>query len=100
MTTLYPYPTEAEQQALFDAFFESKILVTCFDERFVKTKKVTRASEIAHCSSDTFETVSKKCHNGSFRFSPYREKLVSKGRHKLARVISIPSARDKVVCAR
>lgn len=97
MTTQTPYITEADQQTLFDDLFAPETLTTCFDTRFVKTDKVKRASEIAHCSADTFETVSRKCHNGSFRFSPYREKLVSKGRHKLARVISIPSARDKVV---
>lgn len=44
-----------------------------------------------------FDIVSRKCANGRFRFSPYREKLISRGGHKIPRVICIPSLRDKVV---
>ena len=40
--------------------------------------------------------VSEKCLNGSFRFTPYLEKLKSKGRGKTV-VISIPTIRDRVV---
>ncbi|MEN5070162.1 reverse transcriptase domain-containing protein [Stenotrophomonas sp. TWI1183] len=41
--------------------------------------------------------VSAKLIDGSFRFSPYLEKLVSKGRARAPRVIAKPTIRDKLV---
>lgn len=38
-----------------------------------------------------------KCKEGTFRFSPYNERLVMKGRGKAPRVISVPSVRDRLV---
>lgn len=44
-----------------------------------------------------FEIIERKCKDGSYTFSPYLEKLISKGRDKNPRVISIPTLRDKLV---
>lgn len=44
-----------------------------------------------------FEIIERKCRDGSYIFSPYLEKLISKGRDKKPRVISIPTLRDKLV---
>ncbi|MEC0106779.1 reverse transcriptase domain-containing protein [Paenibacillus taichungensis] len=40
--------------------------------------------------------ISRKSQNGRYKFTPYMEKLVLKGRGKSPRVISIPTIRDKV----
>lgn len=40
--------------------------------------------------------VQARMRNGSYRFTPYREVLVSKGRDRLPRVISIPTVRDRL----
>ncbi|WP_245555178.1 reverse transcriptase domain-containing protein [Ahrensia kielensis] len=42
-------------------------------------------------------TLIRKLKIGTFQFSPYREKLLSKGVNKLPRQISIPTVRDKLV---
>ncbi|MGB6018295.1 MAG: reverse transcriptase/maturase family protein [Sulfurimonadaceae bacterium] len=42
------------------------------------------------------ETINRKTMNNSYDFSFYKEKLISKGRTKYPRVISIPTIRDKV----
>ena len=42
------------------------------------------------------EDISRKVLNGTYKFTPYKEKLVLKGKDKNPRVISIPSIRDKV----
>lgn len=43
------------------------------------------------------ETIVRKVANGTYNFSKYREKLISKGRDRKPRVISIPTIRDKIV---
>lgn len=47
--------------------------------------------------SDELPIVAKRCKEGTYRFSPYKEKLVLKGRDKFPRVLSIPSVRDRLV---
>ena len=44
-----------------------------------------------------FAIISHKCLDGTFRFSPYLETLVLKGRNKLPRVIAVPTLRDQMV---
>src|SRR5215217_453412 len=41
--------------------------------------------------------VSEKIRSGTFRFTRYRERLILKGANKNPRVISIPTARDRIV---
>ena len=38
----------------------------------------------------------RKVRNGTYKFTPYREKLISRGSKKLPRVVSIPTIRDKL----
>lgn len=45
------------------------------------------------------ELISKKVLSGRYRFTHYREILISKGRNKYPRVISIPTIRDKLALA-
>lgn len=44
-----------------------------------------------------FPKIAEKCLNGSYHFSCYREKTVSKGANKFPRVLSIPTMRDRLV---
>jgi len=41
--------------------------------------------------------ICRKCRIGTYKFSPYLEQLISKGKDKKPRVISIPTIRDKIV---
>lgn len=43
------------------------------------------------------ELILRKVNNGTYRFSRYKEKLISKGPGKPPRVISIPTVRDRIV---
>lgn len=43
------------------------------------------------------DDIAERCLKGTYRFSPYREKLVMKGRGKIPRVLSVPSFRDRLV---
>lgn len=38
-----------------------------------------------------------RCLNGTYEFSPYREKLILKGRNRTPRVLSVPTMRDRLV---
>ena len=43
------------------------------------------------------DSIHRKIHDGTYRFSSYKEKLILKGAGKNPRVISIPSIRDRIV---
>ena len=43
------------------------------------------------------DSIYRKIHDGKYRFSSYKEKLILKGAGKNPRVISIPSIRDRIV---
>lgn len=49
--------------------------------------------------STNIQLISKKVLNGTYSFTRYREVLISKGRGKEPRVISIPTIRDKLALA-
>ncbi|NEZ03074.1 RNA-dependent DNA polymerase [Wenzhouxiangella sp. XN201] len=46
---------------------------------------------------ENISTISKKCLNGDFSFTRYKLRLISKGRGKAPREISIPTVRDRLV---
>ncbi|CAM4123126.1 reverse transcriptase domain-containing protein [Bordetella muralis] len=46
---------------------------------------------------EQLKIVSRKVLAGSYKFTPYKEKLISKGKGKFPRVISIPTVRDRIV---
>lgn len=45
---------------------------------------------------ENIDVVYRKIRNGSYKFTPYREKLILRGSKKLPRVVSIPTIRDKL----
>jgi RNA-directed DNA polymerase len=46
--------------------------------------------------SDELNIIIKKVDSGKYLFTPYKEKLISKGAESFPRAISIPSARDRI----
>ncbi|MFX3011338.1 maturase, partial [Klebsiella pneumoniae] len=89
------------QEKLFKKLFSPKSLFDVYTERFSKSaaKGLDRINgmQYSNRARKELKKVSEKCLNGSFRFTPYLEKLKSKGRGKKPRVISIPTIRDRVV---
>lgn len=75
---------------LVQRHFSANSLSACFDQRF-------NDGQTPKPDMSFFETLSRKCLDGSFRFSPYREKIISKGRNKYPRVLCVPSKRDQLV---
>lgn len=90
-----------EQKRLFAELFSAESLLETFNEKFIgsNAKGIDRLNGLQFSlrSAQELSITSSKCLNGTFRFSPYLEKLKSKGRGKSPRVISIPTVRDRVV---
>ncbi|HDK8895750.1 TPA: maturase [Escherichia coli] len=92
---------ERAQETLFKKLFSPKSLFDVYSDKFSKSaaKGIDRINGMQYSSRARKELkkVSEKCLDGSFRFTPYLEKLKSKGRGKSPRVISIPTIRDRIV---
>jgi RNA-directed DNA polymerase len=86
---------------LFAYLFSPAELVRVFEEKFSQSsgKGVDRLNGFQFVARATGElsVASRKCLDGSYRFSPYLEVLKAKGRGKLPRIIGIPTIRDRVV---
>ena len=82
-------------------FFNASHFSEYYNEK-MKSKKgggrdgLTPAAFLKHYSKD-FDNIAKYCLEGTYSFSPYKEKLILKGREKYPRVLSIPSMRDRMV---
>jgi RNA-directed DNA polymerase len=46
--------------------------------------------------NNELEIINRKVNNGSYTFTPYKQKLISKGAESFPRTISIPTYRDRV----
>ncbi|HQT04021.1 MAG TPA: reverse transcriptase domain-containing protein [Thiotrichales bacterium] len=103
-------PDLINQQTLFDQHFSAdnlkdylatvtrKLKHQYAGNSAMEAKKPHQHLGIAESELDDYlATISKKCHAKSFRFSPYHEKLMLKGKGKLPRAISVPCVRDKIV---
>lgn len=84
----------------FEHFFSEDYLRHTYDENVI----LSSASGIDNLSqkqfwprlNDELTIVSRKVLDGSFRFTKYKLKLISKGRGKVPREISIPTIRDRI----
>lgn len=84
----------------FKKLFRVKNILTTYREK-VNNKSAVGLDKV---SSKSFEKVlkseldviSRKAQNGTYNFTPYKQKLISKGADSLPRVISIPTLRDRV----
>jgi RNA-directed DNA polymerase len=85
----------------FEELLSPDALRNTFLERFSSSpgKGIDRASGFQFGFSRIGDLVdaSRKCLNGTFRFTPYLEVLRPKGRHSKPRLISIPTIRDRVI---
>lgn len=45
---------------------------------------------------ENIDIIYRKVRKGTYKFTPYREKLISRGSKKLPRIVSIPTIRDKL----
>lgn len=87
----------------FNKLFQEKQIEDIYSEK-VKLKPSTGLDGI---NKETFEKnfesyiniINRKVTNNTYKFTPYKEKLINKGRGKIPRVISIPTIRDKVTLA-
>jgi RNA-directed DNA polymerase len=90
-----------DQETLFSELVSPKALDSEFRAHFLKcpSKGVDRRNgfQLAPHAPAEFESVSIKCRNETFKFSPYLESLKSKGRAKSPRLISMPTIRDRVL---
>ena len=85
----------------FKKFFCKKRLTQIYIEEI----RYKSARGIDHVSNHSFEPrlaenikiIVRKARNGTYQFSQYREKLISRGAERNPRVISIPTIRDKLV---
>jgi hypothetical protein len=90
-----------DQTTLFNELFSASGLKACFEARFIDspTRGIDRISgyEFALMDDGVFDVMAEKIASGRYRFSPYTEKLVTKGRDKAPRMISIATVRDRIV---
>lgn len=86
---------------IFKKYFLLKIIKEVYKEKI--SKKATRGidrigiKKFNEIKKDQLNIIYKKCNNGTYKFSPYVEKLQSKGRSKHPRLISVSTIRDRIV---
>lgn len=94
-------PSEIITFSTLEVLFEKEKLRDIFNNEILKKSNsgIDRisASEFAANLDSSLELIKKKILDGSYKFSPYTEKLIIKGRNKFPRVISIPTIRDRIV---
>ena len=92
-----------DQNALFLELFSTSALVDRFHERLSRSpaKGLDRLNGVQYSKRAAVDltTASRKCLDGSYRFTPYCENLRLKGRDSVPRVISVPTLRDRIVLA-
>ena len=85
--------------------FRKYFSIKSLKKLFVQEIRYKSARGIDHVSTLTFEErlaenlkiIHHKVHDGTYQFSQYREKLLSRRSERTPRVISIPTIRDKLV---
>lgn len=85
---------------IFSEFFSPDYIQEIYKSkiRFSAGSGIDKLSwkEFEKLEPDFFDTISEKVLSGTYQFSPYLEKLISKGRNRYPRIISIPTIRDKI----
>ncbi|MDE2311357.1 MAG: reverse transcriptase [Betaproteobacteria bacterium] len=86
---------------IFKRVFTKKYLTTIFVNHIRNSGAVgldrVRPANFEKIFPKEVSSLNKKIQNGSYRFTRYKQKLISKGAGKYPRVISIPTVRDRVV---
>lgn len=84
----------------FKKYFTKKSLLKIYTDeiRYKSARGVDRISNRLFKGriAENIDIIYRKVHNGTYQFSQYREKLLSRGAERKPRVISIPTIRDKL----
>lgn len=85
----------------FQKAFRRKDLITLYEERIQHAQAIgidrIRPAKLAEILESEVNIITRKVLTGSYAFTPYKEKLISKGAASPPRVVSIPTARDRLV---
>ncbi|MEG3146448.1 reverse transcriptase domain-containing protein [Sphingomonas sp. RT2P30] len=80
--------------------FDHRHLKNLFETRVIKSQAVgldgTRLKVFGRNLDEETNLISRKVLASTYRFTPYREKLISRGSDRLPRQISIPTVRDRL----
>lgn len=84
--------------------FEDKFRYDYLKEFYIKNVQLRSSTGVDRINRDSFENklpiyinnICRKVLNETYKFTPYKEKLLLKDRNKVPRVISIPTIRDKI----
>lgn len=94
-------PSRIDLNALYQILFSVDALASAYLDRHAdsRARGLDRLSGLtfSRVASEQLEVASRKCIDGSYKFTPYLESLKLKDRHSAPRMISIPVVRDRVV---
>lgn len=84
----------------FKARFSKSNLICIYSERISKSGAIgidrIKASNFGGTLSDEVSLIHRRVFDGNYRFTAYKEKLISKGANSYPRQISIPTVRDRI----
>jgi len=85
---------------IFNKTFTHKSLKSIYSEHISDTSavgldKISRESFEKNLGEEV-HIIKRKCLNSTYKFTPYKQKLISKGANSFPRVISIPTFRDRL----
>src|SRR5471030_156222 len=85
---------------IFKKIFTEKNLPRIYEEKIKESGAIgidrVRPSKLEPTIKNEIKFISEKVNSGSYKFTAYKEKLISKGANSKPRQISIPTARDRI----
>ncbi|HIC2037007.1 TPA: reverse transcriptase domain-containing protein [Enterobacter soli] len=85
---------------IFKRSFSEKNLLKVYKEKIKESGAIgidrVRPSKLESTIKNEIKFISEKVNSGSYKFTAYKEKLISKGANSNPRQISIPTARDRI----
>lgn len=85
----------------FSQFLDTAALVRTFDEDVSESSAIgldgIKLSQFSEHKFEILTTASRKISLGTYEFTRFREKLISRGSQRTPRVVAIPTIRDRVV---
>ncbi|CAI1577472.1 reverse transcriptase domain-containing protein [Serratia quinivorans] len=85
---------------IFKKSFSKRNLLKVYNEKIKESGAIgidrVRPSKLESTIKNEIEFISEKVNSGSYKFTAYKEKLISKGANSNPRQISIPTARDRI----
>lgn len=85
---------------IFKKCFSERNLLKVYNEKIKESGAIgidrVRPSKLEPTIKDEIKLISEKINSGNYKFTAYKEKLISKGANSNPRQISIPTARDRI----